>query len=83
MYNQSNRFKKSQTARNRELIQKKKKIQKVIDKNVRWWAPGYPVVHIRVNLNKKDENAGQFIYGNIPKNYLFNLKTKKWITAEL
>ena len=28
---------------------KKKKFQKVIDKSVRWWAPGYPVVHIRVN----------------------------------
>ena len=26
----------------------KKKFHKVIDKNVRWWAPGYPVVHIRV-----------------------------------
>ena len=26
----------------------KKKIQKVIDKNVKWWVPGYPVVHIRV-----------------------------------
>ena len=29
----------------------KKKIQKVIDNNVRWWAPGYPVVHIRVKRN--------------------------------
>ena len=28
----------------------KKKFQKVIDKNVRWWAPGYPVVHIRVMM---------------------------------
>ena len=29
----------------------KKKILKVINKNVRWWAPGYPVVHIRVKIS--------------------------------
>ena len=34
-------------------------------------------------LNKKDENARQFIYGNISKNYLFDLKTKKWIKPRI
>ena len=34
-------------------------------------------------LNKKDENARQFIHGNIPKNYLFDLKTKKWIKRRI
>ena len=36
-----------------------------------------------LKLNKKDENARQFIYGNIPKYYLFDLKTKKWIKRRI
>ena len=34
-------------------------------------------------LYEKDENARQFIYGNIPKNYLFDLKTKKWMKCRI
>ena len=31
-------------------------------------------------LNKKDESARQFAYGNIPENYSYDSKTKQWIT---
>ena len=38
----------------------KKKIQKLIDKNVRWWAPGYPVV-LRVNGSLQSFGSGGMI----------------------